>query len=142
MARSGFSTGWVWMSFAFFTIVEVTMGGFVAPMLAQRFMSHIAILRLEVLIILISYFAGAFAIGLISPAVRVIEPAAGAAISALLPFLIGIFSPVRFFHLDGTRPWIAAAIAFFVAMAGADAGERLAARLGNSASRGYAGPED
>lgn len=142
MSRSGFSTGWVWMSLAFFTVVEVVMGGLVAPVLSGRFFSHVAMLRLEVVVILASYFAGAFAIGLISPSVRVIEPAVGAALSAMMPFLIGVFSPVRFFHLGGTSPWIAAAIAFFVAMAGADTGERFAARMGNSSSRRYTGPED
>lgn len=141
MTATSFSRGWVWMSVLFFTGVELIVGGVIAPMLAGRFVSHVLLLRLEVLAILVSYLAGAFAIGLFSPSVRVIEPAVGAGLSALLPFLIGIFSPVRYFHFDGTRPLWAVAIAAFVGFMGADAGERFAAKMGNTESRYYSGPE-
>lgn len=140
--RTSFSSGWIWASMVLFIAVELVMGGYVAPVLSGRFISHISLLRLEVLLILGSYLAGAFLIGLMSPAVRVMEPAIGAALSAVLPFLVGVFSPVRFYHLDSDRVLLAAGLAFVLAMAGADSGERLAARLGNTASRYYAGPEE
>lgn len=141
MTRTGFSRGWVWMSLLFFTAVELLVGGVFGPMLSGRFVSHVLLLRLEVLAILVSYLAGGFAIGLFSPSVRVMEPAVGAGVSALLPFLIGVFSPMRYLHFDGTRPLWAVAIAAFVAFWGADAGERFAAKMGNTESRYYAGPD-
>ena len=116
--------------------------GYVGPVPAGRFITHVAELRLEVLLVLGSYLVGGFLIGLFSPAVRVGEAVAGAFVAAILPFLMGVLSPVTFYVASRGRMLVAGGLAAFLAFVGADAGERLEARLGNAASREYAGPEE
>lgn len=136
--RDGFSRGWVLASIAAFTVVEIVIGGYIAPVLAGRFISSIAELKLEVLLVLGSYLVGGFLIGLFSPTVRVAEASVGAFVAALLPFMMGVLSPVRFYVTSTGRMVAAGLISAFLAYTGADAGERVEARLGNRDSQDYA----
>lgn len=135
--RAVFSTGWMIASIVAFSAMEVLIGGYIGPAIAGRWVSHVFMLRLEVMLVLSSYLVGGFLIGFFSPTVRVFEPIAGAFIAAVLPFLIGILSPSRFYLASTQRLCMAGALAGFIAYVGADAGERLCGMLGNSASAAY-----
>ena len=67
-----------------------------------------------------------------------IEPGLGAFATVILTFLIGLFTPVQFLRFSLDRLLVGGSFACLVAVLGSDAGERLAARLGNRASRLYA----
>lgn len=132
------STRWVMISFLVFMAFEVVLGGLLAP-LVKGFVSRPFMMRVEVILILSSYFSGGFVVGMLSPNVRVLEPALGAAAAVVLTFMYALFMPISFYHLAPDRLLLASAVAFGVALAGADAGERAAARFGNRASRVYSG---
>ena len=136
--RVEFSKGWMFTSIFDFTCIEILMGGYVGPLLAGRFVSQILELKFEVVLVLLSYLVGGFLIGFFSPTVRVIEPVVGAFVAALLPFLIGVLSPSRFYIATGSRMLLAGALSAFLAYIGADAGERACAHLGNRDSQAYA----
>jgi len=137
-----FSVGWMIVSLAVFVAVELFMGGFVASMFQGRFVSHILVLKTEVFLNVASYFVGGLVVGLVSPAVRVLEPACGAALAVLLTFGLSFFTPVCWLTFAHQRALTGSVIAFGLAVAGADLGERLAARLGNRASQQYTRGEE
>jgi len=132
-----FSFRWALASMGIFLAVELLLGGVAGSLVAGRFIGHVGALKLELLLILLSYFVGGVFIGLISPKVRILEPAAGAAGAVCFTFLITFFTPVRFFGFALGRAAIGGGIAFVLAMAGAKMGERFAARLGNRASKRF-----
>jgi len=135
--RGGFSQGWIIASMFIFLAVELFLGGFVAQVIQGRFITHIMTLKIEVFLTVGSYLVGGFLIGFMSPSVKVFEPAAGAALAVLLTFCISFFTPYRFLSFAHDRALIGGAIAFVLAIAGADLGERFAAKLGNRESREY-----
>ena len=86
---------------------------------------------------LVSYFLGGMFIGLISPGIRIFEPAVGAFLAVLFTFIYSFFTPHRFFGFAINRLMIGGIIAFVLALVGADLGEKLAARFGNHTSQNY-----
>jgi hypothetical protein len=132
------STRWVVVSFVVYLLCEVALGGVLAPLLSG-FVSRPMAMRVEVLLMLGSFFVGGFVVGALSPTVRVLEPALGAAGAVMLTFVYALFMPMSFYRVPPERLLLGAALAFGVALAGADSGERAAARLGNRASRDYSG---
>ncbi len=137
--RENFSWRWAAASFVIFLGIELLLGGVAARVIAGRFVGHVALLKIEALMILASYFAGGFLIALISPSVRVLEPGLGAAASVAVTFSIAVFSPLLLFGLGLPRLIIGCLAAFGLAWAGARSGERWAGRLGNDASKAYSG---
>ena len=137
-----FSMGWVLVSMGLFLAVELFLGGFVASAFAGRYISHTLQIKTEVMLNVLSYFIGGILVGLLSPTVRVVEPACGAALAVLATFGISFFTPVHWLSFAHDRALIGSTIAFGLAVAGADLGERAAARLGNRASRDYARNDD
>lgn len=119
------SWAWVGVSLAIFLGVELLLGGVVSDMLEGRTTSHMLRLRIELGMSLLSYLAGGFVVGVVSPGVRLLEPAIGAAASVAFTFLIAFFTPLTFLHASGDRILVGGMIAFAVGLAGAWAGERL-----------------
>ena len=130
------STGWVLFSFCVFVLAEVFLGGWLAPLISG-FVSRPLVMRVEVILMLSSFALGGFVVGFISPTVRVTEPALGAVLAVGMTFLYSVFMPVSLYVIEPDRLAIGAAVAFAIAGFGADAGERLSARLGNRASQAY-----
>ncbi|PCI38164.1 MAG: hypothetical protein COB53_05155 [Elusimicrobia bacterium] len=133
----GISKTWVGISFCVFIVAELFLGGLVAHMIAGKFVGHVAKLRLETILILLSYLFGGFIVGALSPRVRVTEPAIGAALAVMTTFLISFFSPFAFLTFKSGRVLVAGVIAFCLAVTGARLGEKLAAFFGNDASKDY-----
>lgn len=131
------TTLWIFVSIVMFIAVELFFGGFIGRLIVGRFISHALYLKLQMFLMLGSYFIGGMLIGLLSPDIRVIEPAIGAAIAVVMTFAYAFFDPAWYYRFSLNRALIGGTIAFVLALLGADAGERLAARLGNQTSRYY-----
>lgn len=130
---------WIAASFGMFVAVELLLGGVLAKLIAGKFLGHVASLKLEAILILLSYFLGGLLIGLLSPRVRVYEPAIGAALAVAFTFIITFFTPLCFISFSMGRVLIGGGIAFALAMVGANLGEKLAAKMGNRDSKRYVG---
>jgi len=120
-----FSTFWLVVSIVLFCTIEIVIGGYVGPVLLGKFVSRMLLLKMEVLLNLGSYFLGGILIGVITPGVRIYEPAVGAAVSVFLALAISIFLPHSFLHLSVNKVLIGGGIGFFLAFAGARIGERF-----------------
>ena len=131
------STLWVVLSLIIFIAVEILLGGVIGPFVVGRFVSRPLYLKLEVILMLGSYFFGGLIIGLLSPGIRVLEPAIGAALAVIFTWLYSFFTPIRFYGFSLPRMLIGGGIAFVLALIGADLGERIAAKLGNRQSKYY-----
>jgi len=132
-----FSKKWVLFSLIIYLAIEIILGGYVSQLLSGTFVSRFFIMKIELLLMLISYFIGGFLIGLISPTVRIFEPAVGAFLAVAFTFLYGMFTPLRFFGFSLSKILIGGGIAFVLALVGAEFGEKLAARLGNKKSQNF-----
>ncbi len=108
-------------------------------LVAGRYVGRIFWYKIEMVIMLASYFFGGLLIGLFSPDIRVLEPAIGAFLVVVGTLFYSFFTPMtRCFGFSSDRALIGGTIVFVLALVGADGGERLAARLGNRASQDYA----
>lgn len=126
---------WVFSSFGVFIVLELLLGGVIGGMVMGRFLPHFLTYQIEVLLILSSFFIGGAIVGLISPTVRVLEPALAAFGSVLLTFCISFFSPYHFMSFSWTKVIIGGGIAFALALFGARFGEIISARMGNKNSQ-------
>ena len=132
------STLWIVLSLIIFITVEILLGGLIGPLVIGRFVSRPLYLKLEVVLMLGSYFFGGLLVGLLSPGIRVLEPAIGAALAVIFTWLYSFFTPIRFYGFSLRRMLVGGAIAFLLALIGADLGERIAAKFGNRQSKYYA----
>jgi hypothetical protein len=128
---------WIIISLVIFIAIELFLGGFVGPLISGRFIGHVFFMKIEMILMLISYFFGGLIVGLISPDIRIVEPAVGAGLAVFFTCAYSFFTPVRFYGFSIDRVLLGAIIAFVLALVGADLGERIAARLGNRASKNY-----
>lgn len=135
--NTSFSKKWVFISLIIYLAIEIFLGGYVAQLLSGTFVSRFFIMKIELLLMLVGYFIGGFLIGLISPGVRVFEPAFAAFLAVAFTFLYGFFTPLRFFGFSLTKILIGGGIAFVLALIGAKFGEKLAAKLGNKSSQDF-----
>lgn len=121
-----FSTRWVVASVVIYTAMEITIALFLAPAIfAGRLASPMLQMRLQMLMHLGSFYVGGVAVGVISPGVRLTEPAVGAFVAVCIVFLISFFMPHAFFHWDWTKILIGGGIAFGLGLAGAHTGEKI-----------------
>lgn len=134
----GFSFSWVWASFAMFLCVELLLSGLVGNIIGRGFLGHVAALKLEVILMLASFFLGGWLIGLLSPGVRMIEPALGAGLAVASTFLITLFTPSVFYCMSTDKVLKGGLVAFVLALLGARLGEKAAARMGDRASQAAA----
>jgi len=124
-----FSVRWMLIAMAIFIGVELIIGGLVGNVLVGRFMSISLRFMLQGLLHLVSFFLGGLVIGIISPGVRIFEPAAGAFLSVTLMLSLSFFTPYGFIQFSITKLLIGGAIAFGLALTGARLGERLMGNL-------------
>ncbi len=124
-----FSKQWMFISFAIFIVTEIILGGVVGHYVVGRYMSIHLHFMLQGLLNLISYFIGGFIIGIISPGIRIYEPAVGAFLSVATMLLLTLFTPFSFLHFSLTKVIIGGGIAFLLALSGAKAGEKLAGNI-------------
>jgi hypothetical protein len=123
--HTSFSKKWMLASMAIFIGVELFLGGLIGNILVGRFMSMSLKFLLQGLLNLVSFFIGGFIIGLISPGIRIHEPAVGAFLSVALMLCISFFTPYSFIHFSFTKMLIGGAIAFCLALSGAKLGEKV-----------------
>ena len=77
---------------------------------------------------LVSFLIGGFIIGVISPGIRITEPAVGAALSVAIMLTLTVFTPYSFIHFSLTKLLIGGVIAFALALIGARFGEKITSR--------------
>ena len=112
-----------------FVLVELVLGGLVGHLLVGRFFSISLHFAMQGFLNLLSYFLGGILIGVISPRVRIDEPAAGAFLSVALMLTLTLFTPFSFIQFSLTKLLIGGAVAFGLALVGARIGERLTGRI-------------
>jgi len=112
-------------SMGIFIGIELLLGGIVGEVLVGRYMSIGLRFMLQGLLYLISFFIGGFIIGVISPGLRIHEPAAGAFLSVALMLILSIFTPYSFIRFSLTKMLVGGTVAFCLALAGAKIGEKL-----------------
>lgn len=134
----GFSRNWLLASLGIMVAVELVLYNGAAGLIAGCF-GHVTKYKVEVLVLLLGFYCGGFVVGFISPDVRVAEAAVAAVGSVLLAFLISFFTPMMFFTFNMGKLLIGGAIASFLGASGAKSGEKLAAAMGNRASKQYLG---
>ena len=120
-----FSTKWMLASMAIFIGIELLLGGFVGQIVVGRFMSLSLRFMLQGLLNVVSFFIGGFIIGVISPGLRVREPATGAFLSVALMLILSIFTPYSFIRFSLTKMIIGGVVAFCLALTGAKIGEKV-----------------
>ncbi len=125
-----FSKNWMITSAGIFIAVELFLGGLIGEVVVGRFLSISLRFLIQGLLNLVSFFIGGFIIGLISPGIRTREPAVGAFLSVALMLCLSFFTPYSFIHFSFSKMLIGGVVAFFLALAGARLGERVAGNIG------------
>ncbi len=123
--HQSFSKKWMFASMAIFIVIEIFLGGLIGNFVGG-YMSISLRFMLQGLLHLVSFFIGGFIIGLISPGIRIYEPAAGAFLSVVVMLLLTVFTPYRFIQFSMSKMLIGGGIAFALALFGARAGEKAA----------------
>ena len=108
-----------------FIVLELFIGGLVGKYFVGRYMSIHLTFLLQGLLNMISYFLGGLIIGMITPGLRLSEPAFGAFLSVALMLCLTFFTPYSFIHFSMMKLLVGGFIAFFLALYGAKIGERL-----------------
>ncbi|MBU3917534.1 hypothetical protein KKA14_18530 [bacterium] len=121
-----FSRKWVLISIAIFIGVELILGGLVGNVIVGNYTSLGLRFMLQGLLNLISFLVGGFLIGLISPGIRILEPAVGAFLSVALMLFLAFFTPYSFIQFSLTKLLIGGGLAFGLALYGARMGEKFA----------------
>ena len=124
MGDRPFSKRWMLISLGVFVGVELLLGGLVGEWVSG-YMSLSLRFLLQGALNLASYFVGGLIIGMISPGVRVHEPAVGALLAVALMLSMSLFTPYSFIRFSVTKLVVGGAIAFGLALTGARLGERL-----------------
>jgi hypothetical protein len=82
-------------------------------------------LQLKMAMHLASFYLGGIAVGILSPGVRMKEPAIGAFVSVALVLAMSLFMPMTYLQFSWTKLLMGGGIAYFFALAGAYSGEKL-----------------
>jgi hypothetical protein len=133
-----FSWAWVIVSVALFTVFEVLIGRVIAPWLAGAFVSPMLDTRVIMMLHLGSFLVGGFTVGVVSPRVRLYEPAVAAFVAVLLVWLYSFFvpGPSWFYGASWTKLAVSGGIAFAIALWGAWVGEKLMGNVGKDTPAG------
>ena len=126
--QNSFSKKWMILSMVIFIIAEVLIGGLVGNLIGGSYMSMGLRFLIQGILQLISFFVGGFFIGVISPGIRLKEPAVGAFLSVAIMLVLTFFTPYSFIHFSITKVIIGGVIAFGLALIGARMGERVTQR--------------
>lgn len=123
-----FSRGWVASSVFIFIAVELLLSAVMSPLMSGAGVSNVLQIKIHGLLNIAGYFIGGIFVGLISPSVRILEPAVAAVIAVAATLTLSFFTPYWFYRFSGEKMLIGGAIAFVVALAGAHLGETWTAR--------------
>lgn len=132
-----FSWGWMLASLVIFIIAEIAIAGLFQTNWFLTFIPHSFRYLVEVVSFSLSFLIGGIIISLISPSIRVLEPAIAAFFSLILLLSNGFFTPNGFADFSIIKMLIGGSIAFALAIYGARLGEKIAAMLGNRTSQNY-----
>jgi hypothetical protein len=120
-----FSWAWVIAAVLIITAMEIGIAIVISPaLLASRLASRMVQLRLDMLMHLGSFLLGGWLVGIISPRVRMWEPAVGAAIAVIIVFLMSFFLPHSYLRWDWSKIFVGGGIAFGLALVGAYTAEK------------------
>ncbi len=125
MVERLFSKTWMWISVGIFTGLNLLFGELIAPLLEGAFVSMNARYTVEALLNMSSYFVGGVIVGVITPGVRLNEPALGAFLSIAIMAAVSLFTPLTFFRFRISYVLAGGFVALFLALSGAKLGERL-----------------
>ena len=133
-----FSNAWMITSVLIFTGMEISIALLLAPAIfAGRLASPMLQMRLQMIMHLGSFLVGGVFVGVLSPRVRILEPAVGAFIAVALVFSMSIFMPNAFFHWDWTKILLGGGIAFGLALFGAYTGEKWMGNIATGRKRAH-----
>ena len=131
-----FSTGWVIASVLIFTAMEICIAMLLAPAIfAGRLASPMLQMRMQMLMHLGSFYVGGIFVGIISPRIRLWEPAVGAFVAVLLVFLMSVFMPHSWWSWDWSKIIVGGGIAFGLGLAGAYTGEKWMGNIPDDSRR-------
>ena len=123
--KQEFSWKWVALSFAVFVVSESIIGAVIGQYVVGQYVSHNLQFLMQGLCNVGSYFVGGLLIGMVSPGIRIYEPAAGAFLAVAGTLILTVFSPFTFLAFSMPKMLVGGAIAFFLALTGAKLGERV-----------------
>ena len=127
--NNNFSWGWVFASMAVFVITQLVLAFGLGQLLLGSRIPHGLQQVVQGSLMLFSYFAGGFIVGVVSPGIRMIEPALGAFLSIFLVVFVSFVMPGSYIHFQWIKLLIGGAIAFALALYGAKLGEKLTRQL-------------
>ncbi len=115
-----FSWAWVWMSLGSFLVAQSLLS-----LLYMRMKTIHGSILAEAVFNIITYYLGGFIVGVVSPKVRVMEPAVGAVLAMILVHSVGMWMPVSFIHFNVGKVVVMGILVFCLAWAGAVHGEKF-----------------
>lgn len=125
-----FSWGWTLASVLVFAAFQVAFGWLAGRWLfTGQYLTENLRFFVEGGINLLSYFLSGLVVGAISPRLRLLEPALGAALVVVATLSVGLFTPNRMLAMGPLKLVIGGALAFALALWGATLGERLTRQL-------------
>ncbi len=120
-----FSTPWTVVSVFLFLGVELFIGTWLGPLVLGKYVSPMFHLQLQMMMHLVSFYLGGVLVGVLSPGVRLKEPAVGAFASVMIVFMISFFMPNWFYRFDLSKVVVGGGIAMLLALMGAWSGEKF-----------------
>ena len=108
---------------------ELTISTLVGQALLKNAMSMSLSFTLRGLLHVTSFFFGGFLIGVVSPKLRIWEPAIGAFAAVLLMFVMTAFVPNVFVQFETGKVILAGSFALVLALVGARLGEKVMGNL-------------
>lgn len=124
-----FSIAWTVVSVFVFLGVELLLGTWLGPYAIGKYVSPMFHLELQMLMHLVSFYLGGVVVGVLSPGVRLKEPAVGAFASVMIVFITSFFMPNWMVRFEFKKVLIGGGIAFVLALVGAWTGEKLMGNL-------------
>ena len=112
-----FSMGWMFTSVGLFLASELVIGTWIGPLVLGKYVSPMFHMQLQMMMHLGSFYLGGLLVGVISPGVRLQEPAVAAFLSVALVFMISFFMPTFFYPFSLNRMLVGGVIALLIAEA-------------------------
>lgn len=130
-----FSTSWCVASIVLYTVMELVVGSVIGPHIVGTYVSPMLHMRVMTAMHLLSFYLGGIGVGVLSPGVRLVEPAVGAFISVFIAMLMAVFMPTPFLAISLGKLVMGGGIAFVLALAGAWTGEKWMGNVEQDESR-------
>ncbi len=123
---ASFSWTWVGISLAVFISLQVVLGYFAGRYVVAHYFSDSLLYAAAGVLSLGSYFLGGLLIGVVSPRVRMLEPAVGALLAVLATLAVSLLTPAL--GLNAGKLVLGGMVAFLMAVWGAKLGDHLTRR--------------